>query len=212
MSRHLIIIVLSILLGSVAAYPQVYNAALHDQLISMEDADHAARRDCTKAGTTAEQQGSCILQVANTVDASNTRRLEEIFAEFGFPGKSIAGEDGLRAFLIMRRHTSADTLRERSLRPITRAFKNKEISPMDYANFVDGLRLRQNERQLYGSGFEARNGKLVLKPTKNIKGLDKRRAKIGLPPLSEHTKMLKEIYHLEVEVPPVRYLCRHFTK
>ena len=72
---------------------------------------------------------------------------------------------------------------------------------MDYANFVDRLRLHQGKKQLYGAGFDFKNGKLVMCSTKDPKNLDKRRAKIGLPPLAEYVKVMKEMYHLEVEIP-----------
>ena len=72
---------------------------------------------------------------------------------------------------------------------------------MDYANFVDRLRLHQKKKQLYGSGFEFKDGKMVLSPTEDMKNLEKRRAKIGLPPLAEYIRVMKETYHLDVEIP-----------
>ena len=72
---------------------------------------------------------------------------------------------------------------------------------MGYANFVDRLRLHQGKKQLYGTGFEFKDGKMVLSPTEDVPDLDKRRSRIGLPPMSEAIKMMKEIYHLEVVVP-----------
>ena len=72
---------------------------------------------------------------------------------------------------------------------------------MDYANFVDRLRLHQGKKQLYGSGFDFNEGKMVMSPTEDMKNLEKRRAKIGLPPLAELIKMMKEMYKLEVVVP-----------
>jgi hypothetical protein len=54
---------------------------------------------------------------------------------------------------------------------------------------------------LYGSGFDFKDGKLVMSPTKDLKNLEKRRAKIGLPPLAEYIKDLEEMYHLKAEVP-----------
>ena len=72
---------------------------------------------------------------------------------------------------------------------------------MDYANFVDRLRLHQGKKQLYSSGFDFKEGKMVMSPTEDMKNLDKRRAKIGLPPLAELIKMMKEMYKLEVVVP-----------
>jgi len=72
---------------------------------------------------------------------------------------------------------------------------------MGYANFVDRLQLHQGKKQLYGTGFEFKDGKMVLSPTEDLKHLEKRRTKIGLPPMSEAVKMMKEIYHLEVVYP-----------
>ena len=72
---------------------------------------------------------------------------------------------------------------------------------MAYANFVDRLRLHQGKKQLYGSGFEFKDGKLVLSPTEDIKNLENRRKKISLPPMAEYIKGLEEIYHLKAVYP-----------
>lgn len=82
-----------------------------------------------------------------------------------------------------------------------KAFARRELSPQDYANFTDRFRLHQGKPQIYGSGFETKDGKLVMSKTEDIKNLDKRRVKIGLPPIAEYVKMLREVYHLEVELP-----------
>jgi hypothetical protein len=103
--------------------------------------------------------------------------------------------------MIVLQHAPTDELRVKSLKPIRAAFKNKELPPQDYANFVDRLRLHQGKKQLYGSGFEFKNGKMVSSPTEDVKSLEKRRVKIGLPPLAEYIKGLKELYHLEVITP-----------
>ncbi len=42
---------------------------------------------------------------------------------------------------------------------------------------------------------------MVMSKTVDLKNLAKRRAKIGLPPLDEYIKMLKEMYHLDVVTP-----------
>jgi len=53
---------------------------------------------------------------------------------------------------------------------------------MDYANFVDRLRLHQGKKQLYGSGFDFKEGKMVMSPTEDMKNLDKRLSiETGLP-------------------------------
>ena len=175
------------------------NPAIRAELLEMEKADQDARLKCTNG--TADEQTKCLLEITKTIDEPNTKRLTEIFDQIGFPSTAKVGKDGMQAFMIVLQHAPTDELRVKALKPITKAFKNKELPPMGYANFVDRLRLHQGKKQLYGTGFEFKDGKMVLNPTENLKDLEKRRAKIGLPPMSEAVKMMKEIYHLEVVVP-----------
>ena len=174
--------------------------AIRAELLQMEKVDQDARIKCTQAGST-ENQTKCLAEISTTIDEPNSKRLEAIFDQIGFPDTKKVGKDGLQAYMILLQHDPTDDLRVKSLKPINAAFKNKELSPMDYANFVDRLRLHQKKKQLYGSGFEFKDGKMVLSPTEDMKNLEKRRAKIGLPPLAEYIRVMKETYHLDVEIP-----------
>jgi len=181
-----------------ATYGQT-NQALRAELLQMEKVDQDARLKCTYL--VADEQIKCLAAINDSIDVPNTKRLDAIFAQYGFPSAATVGKDGQQAFMIVLQHAPTDDLRVKALKPITKAFKNKELLPMDYANFVDRLRLHQGQKQLYGTGFDFKDGKMVLSPTEDLTGLDKRRAKIGLLPMSEAVKMIKELYHLEVVVP-----------
>jgi hypothetical protein len=196
--RPLITIAIIVLFYVAAAVGQT-NQILRAELLEMERVDQDARLKCTSL--TADEQIKCLAAIKDSIDVPNTKRLEAIFSEYGFPTVAAVGKGGLQAFMIILQHAPTDDLRVKALKPITKAFKNKELLPMDYANFVDRLRLHQGKKQLYGTGFEFKDGKMVLNPTEDIKRLEKRRAKIGLPPMSEAVKMMKEMYHLEVVVP-----------
>lgn len=180
------------------ANAQELNTALREELLAMEKTDQEARKKCSNG--TADEQIQCLEKIAQTIDAPNTKRLEEIFKKHGFPTVKLVGRDGFQAFLLLLQHSTFDRLREKSLKPIGKAFKRGEITPLEYANFTDRLLLHQGKPQIYGSGFETKDGKLVMNKTKDIKNLDRRRKKIGLPPIAEYVKMLKEIYNLEVEI------------
>ena len=181
------------------ANAQELNTALREELLAMEKADQEARKKC--ANGTADEQINCLEKIDQTIDTSNTKRLEEIFKKYGFPTVKLVGQDGFQAFLLLLQHSTSDSLREKSLKPIEKAFKRGEISPLDYANFTDRLLLNQGKPQIYGSGFETKDGKLVMSKIKDIKNLDERRRKIGLPPIADYVKILKEIYNLEVVMP-----------
>ena len=178
---------------------QALNNTLREELLAMEKIDQKARKEC--AAGDADEQIECLEKTAETIDKPNTKRLEEIFKKYGFPTVKLVGKDGFQAFLLLLQHSSSDSLREKSLKPIEKAFKRGEITPLEYANFTDRLLLHQGKPQIYGSGFETKDGKLVMSKTKDIKNLDKRRRKIGLPPIADYVKTLKEIYNLEVEMP-----------
>ena len=195
-----VLISVVIIFGSALVFSaQVRYPGLRDELVAMEYVDQDARKKCVVAS--AEEQVKCLAVLSKTIDEPNTKRLEEIFDQIGFPNSAKVGREGMQAFMILLQHAPTDELRVKSLKPITAAFKNKELTPMDYANFVDRLRLHQGKKQLYGSGFEFKGDKMIMSPTEDLKNLDKRRGKIGLPPLVEYAQMMKEMYHMEVVIP-----------
>jgi hypothetical protein len=181
------------------AVAQTRYPRIQEELLKMEKVDQDARMKCTNGS--ADEQVKCLAEISTTIDEPNTKRLEQIFSQIGFPNTAKVGKDGLQAFMILLQHARTDDLRVKCLKPITAAFKNKELPAMDYANFVDRLRLHQGKKQLYGSGFDFKDGKMVMSPTEDVTNVEKRRAKIGLPPLAEHVKVMQELYHLEVVVP-----------
>lgn len=193
-----LLIILFLLLSALSLNAQVTNDELRAELLKMREIDQKARAACAE-GKAAEQM-KCLVETAEKIDVPNMKRLEEIFDEHGFPTAAMIGKDGVEAFLLILQHAPDERLRQKLLKPIEKAFKHKEISPSQYAGFVDRLLVRQNKPQIYGSNFDMKDGKLVMSKTKDLKNLDRRRRKIGLPPIAEYVKMLKEFYKLEVEL------------
>ena len=188
-----------ILLPIVAVHSQPRSVTLRDELLRMRDRDQEIRNACTTGN--ADEIGKCILRMADEVDRPNTRRLNEIFAAHGFPTVSLVGSDGVKAFILLMQHSGDIPLRKKSEPGMKKAFDAKVISPSEYTSFVDRLLVDQGELQIYGSNFVAKEGKLVMSATVDVKSLDKRRKKIGLPPIAEYIKMLKEHYKVEVVTP-----------
>jgi ketosteroid isomerase-like protein len=56
----------------------------------------------------------------------------------------------------------------------------------------------EGKPQLYGSQTTIENGVIRIRPTSGEATLDERRARLGLPPMPEHLKLLEEMYHLPV--------------
>lgn len=188
-----------IFIFAAAAAAQTFNTPLRDELLRMREVDQTAREQCSKGN--ADEQVKCYAEISQTIDAPNTKRLEAIFNQYGFPKANLVGQEGVDAFLLMLQHAPDERLREKLLKPIKKAFKRGEIKPQDYTGFIDRMRVRQGKPQIYGSNFDMKDGKLVMSETKDVKNLDKRRKKIGLPPIAEYAKLLKQYYNLEVVIP-----------
>lgn len=186
-----------IFVSAVAA--QTFNTPLRDELLKMRESDQTAREQCSKGN--GDEQIKCYAEISQTIDAPNTKRLEEIFNQYGFPTAKLVGREGVDAFMLILQHAPDDRLREKCLKPVKKAFKRGEITANEYTNYVDRLLVHQGKLQIYGSNFDMKDGKLVMSETKNLKNLDKRRKKIGLPPIAEYAKLLKQYYNLEVEIP-----------
>jgi len=199
MTFRTVIAVLSILCVAVVTNAQGVDEKLRAELLAMRDRDQRARDDCN-TGTT-DERWKCYANMAETIDKPNTKRLNEIFKSIGFPDAKAVGKDGVEAFLLILQHSNDLELKQQSLPGVTKAFKAKLLSPSEYANFTDRLLFNLGKPQVYGSNFELQHSRIVMSKTKDLKNLDKRRKKIGLPPIAEYARKLKEIYQMDVAIP-----------
>ncbi|MBV9217145.1 MAG: hypothetical protein JO053_13325 [Acidobacteria bacterium] len=172
---------------------------LRSELLQMVDRDQKARDACG-AGTTDDQM-KCFMRAGEEVDRPNTKRINEIFAQLGFPTVVLVGSDGVKAFILLMQHSGDIPLRKKSQAGMKKAFNARVISVSEYTTLIDRLLVHQGKPQIYGSNFEMKDGRLVMSPAKDLKKLDKRRKKIGLPPIADYVKMLKDAYNFEVVAP-----------
>jgi len=137
----------------------------------------------------------------NEIDARNIARLEEIIRQYGWPGKSLVGEEaGTAAFLILQ-HGDL-TRQEKYLPLLKKAARKGDARPADAAMLEDRVLVRRGKRQLYGTQVRFgpdTGGKMVLEPIEDEEHVDARRASVGLMPLREYLK------HFGIEYqPPIR--------
>lgn len=59
------------------------NTVLRDELVKMREVDRNAREECAKGN--GDEQIKCLVETMEKIDKPNTKRLEEIFAQKGFP-------------------------------------------------------------------------------------------------------------------------------
>ena len=117
------------------------------------------------------------IKTQTEIDSINSKRLLEIFEEYGYPNEKIIGEFNLDNVYVdigtMLLHTN-DYNRINVFLPKVQEFINKGMaSPRAYATMIDQYNLYHGKEQYYGS---------YTNPTQiKVQELNKRRKQIGLP-------------------------------
>ncbi|MBI1803161.1 MAG: tetratricopeptide repeat protein [Ignavibacteriae bacterium] len=131
----------------------------------------------------------------NKIDSLDLSRIKEVIKEYGYPGKSLVGDQSSTAWLVIQH---ADLKTQEEYLPILREATNKgELSKSSFALLVDRVRMGKGEKQLYGSQIQMKNGKYEIYPIEDEPNVNKRRAEVELGPLEDYVKQ----WGIEYKVP-----------
>jgi hypothetical protein len=171
------------------------NSDLRRELLQRVEQDQAIRNELIRKG--ADHPDRSILARMKAIDASNTRRMRIIVRKYGWPSPTLVGRDGTEAAFLLVQH--ADLAFQKQMLPlVTKAYKQGELSGQSYALLLDRVLVGEGKPQVYGTQakrFEEWVGSQpVLEPIEDEGNVDKRRAEVGLSPLSEYRELLKRIY------------------
>jgi len=158
--------------------------ALCAQLLAMRDRDQQARYAVNGKDDTPE---------IRKIDTENLAQLDAIVAAHGFPTKAMAGMKGVgSAWTIVQHNDLSAHIRYQPM--LEKAMQAGDLEAALYATFYDRLMTAQNKPQLYGTQFHEVNGELVPFPIEDEAHVEERRAKMGLQPLAEYTKLMREVF------------------
>ena len=161
----------------------------------MRDADQNAR-GITHGGPDHEgklQMPTNLLEI----DANLTTQLKDIYSRNGWPTISMVGLEASNAAMLVLTHTQ-DRAWQVSLLPRLEGLADAgRIDGSALAVVIDKELVGEGKLQRYGTQFKAVNGELAMFSVEDPGGLDARRAKIFLPPMSVYKQMLAQMYHLK---------------
>jgi hypothetical protein len=121
------------------------------------------------------------------IDEDNTRWLGELIGARGWPGQTLAGEDGAAAAWLLAQHADGDPVRQRAFLDALRgAVGQGEASSAHLAYMEDRVRVNAEQPQLYGTQFTVTNGHFGPCPIEDPHRLDERRAEAGLEPFADY--------------------------
>lgn len=180
------------------------DAALHDELLKMKQADQEVRAALAQSAqaTNGHPDNQVMVQVFLT-DSENLNRLKEIVEAGGFPDTAKVGRDGVAAAWLIVQHADKDhDFQARMLERMKPLADRGELAPQDYAMLEDRVRIAQGHPQRYGSQFRALEGVNHPQPIEDLGGVDARRAKLGLLPLRDYGCILQQVYGIPVDLKP----------
>jgi hypothetical protein len=160
------------------------NDELRAELLERAGRDQAARNSFPPGGSHDKWQ-----EIVAPVDDANTSWLKSVVAAHGWPGQSLAGEDGAHAAWLLLQHAELD-FQEQCLPLMVEAAGRGDASPRDLAYLKDRVLMRRGEPQIYGTQYMVKDGVLELWTVRDPQGLDERRAALGLEPEHENRARL----------------------
>ena len=169
--------------------------ALRIELLACAEKDQAIRAELIKSGIT--NPNKILLDQMKSIDLANTNRLKEIVKDFGWPGYKLVGRDGADAAFLIVQHSDVQT--QKAMLPLVeKSWKAEDFSAQNYALLLDRVLVSDGKPQVYGTqavSFDQWiDGEPELAPIEDEKNVDERRRRIGLPPLAEYRKLLKQVY------------------
>lgn len=166
------------------------NNQLREELLEMQYEDVAMRRELIDAGELYKYEYHPRMA---EVHRRNNVRMREIVARFGWPGRSLAGEDGGTAAWKIAQHAILDSeLREQCLRLLKEAVAAGEAPAWQFAMLTDSVLFKQGKPQIYGCiTVGDGHGSAILWETDDVENVDLRRTAVGLPPLEENMRRIR---------------------
>ena len=128
--------------------------------------------------------------VSVTLDGENIKRVEEIIAKYGYPGKALVGTPENRAAWIVIQHSSPQVI-QKYLPMLREAVKNGDLDRQSLAITEDRNLMYQGKKQIYSSQFFEVNGKPAFWPIENSEKVNELRKEAGfVQTIEEYSKDL----------------------
>lgn len=137
------------------------------------------------------------------VHRRNAERLSAIMDRIGWPGRGLVGSDGAdAAWLVLQHGIGSPTVMRRGL-ALLQTLSPDDVAPAQVAMLEDRVRIHSGLPQRFGTQFDWDvHGMMSPREIEDPDGVDARRRAVGLPPLADTVREIRESVAREGEAPP----------
>jgi hypothetical protein len=169
------------------------------ELIAMAEEDQRVRAELLAEGVLFDGYQPRMAEVHHR----NAKRLAAIMNEVGWPARSVVGRAGADAAWLVLQHAIGDPPVMRRGLELLRSLAPGEADPIQVAMLEDRVRTFSGLPQLYGNQFDwDERGSMQPRPIEDAAHVDERRAAIGLPPVAEKFREIREAFGRQEEKRP----------
>jgi uncharacterized protein DUF6624 len=174
------------------------NEELADELVEMEVKDVAAIEETRKAKNEADPKAlEAAAQRWSEIKQRNTTRLKAIINRNGWPSRAMVGDRAAHAAFLVVQHSDHDREFQKTCLPMLQAAGRRgEIELWQIAFLTDMILVAEGKKQLYGTQFDpcehSPDDPDSPCAIEDPERLEPRRKEMGLPPMSDYLKLMKE--------------------
>jgi hypothetical protein len=179
---------------------------IQKQLHDMLDTDLQKRKQLLESGSLFDGYHPEMEQVHVT----NSKRLEQLINEFGYPTKRKVGvEAASAAWTIVMHSISNPPFMKKILDLLKSPHYIDEIEPRELAYLEDRICTLGRKPQIYGTQFDwDENNLLSPSPIENLQKVNELRIALGMSPIEKQTEIMRERARQEGHKPPGDYHAR----
>ena len=180
--------------------------SLPEEIIAMARRDAEVRERLARTGELFDGYNAEM----ERVHVEHARRLAEILDEHGWPGGSMVGEEAAEAAWLVAQHAiSMPDFQRRVLELIREAAERGEVARKRVAMLEDRSRVFEGKQQRFGTQFDwDEDGEMSPNPIADPETVDERRAEMGLEPLADAVRRMRQRVGGEGQRPPESYEAR----
>ena len=166
------------------------NTELKQRLLEMVEEDQRVRAQLAATGELFRGYAPKMAEVHRR----NAQKLESVVEKFGWPGKSVVGEEASNAAWLILQHAIGNPKLQRRCLPILReAVAQGEAEPAHAAYLEDRICFFERRPQRYGTQFDwDENGQMSPWLLEDLNKVDEFRRSVGLPPLADRIEQARK--------------------